>query len=225
MTRGGSDGARRSLSMARLDSHAKARNLPLPSGGFGGRVIFRCALEKVVEQLEAAGLLIRQGSIVDSTNIQTPCSTKNKERKRDPEMHQSRKGNQWFFGMKCHVGVDKDSGLIHAMDITAGNVSDVTVAAELLHGQEDVLYGDAGYQGLENREEMVGKQVERELWIRAHSRLGKIPVVLTLLGLRSLLQYTTNPTTSPSLEGLFGMRQSVVESMFRDSNSSRMGRR
>ena len=75
-------------------------------------------------------------------------------------MHQSRKGNQWFFGMKCHVGVDKDSGLIHSMVVTAGNVSDVTVAAELLHGQEEVLYGDAGYQGLENREEMAGKAVK-----------------------------------------------------------------
>ena len=96
--------------------------------------------------MEAKGLLTRQGSIVDSTNIQAPCSTKNKERKRDPEMHQSRKGNQWFFGMKCHVGVDKDSGLIHSMVVTAGNVSDVTVAAELLHGQEEVLYGDAGDQ-------------------------------------------------------------------------------
>ena len=73
---------------------------------------------------------------MDSSHIQAPGSTNNKERKRDPEMHQSRKRNQWSFGMKCHVGVDKDSGLIHAMAVTAGNVSDVTVAAELLHGQE-----------------------------------------------------------------------------------------
>ena len=116
--------------------------------------------EEVVEELEAEGLLMRQGTIVDSTHIQAPCSTKNKERKRDPEMHQSWKGNQWFFGMKCHIRVDKDSGLIHTMAVTAGNVSDVATAAELLHGQEEVLYGDAGDQGLGNREEMMGKQVE-----------------------------------------------------------------
>ena len=130
----------------------------------------RKLFEEVVEQLEAAGLLMRQGSIVDSSHIQAPCSTKNKERKRDPEMHQSRKGNQWFFGMKWHVGVDKDSGLIHSMTATAGNVSDVTVAAELLHGQEEVLYGDAGYQGLENREEMAGKQVECRIAMRPGKR-------------------------------------------------------
>ena len=126
--------------------------------------------EEVVEQLEAEGLLMRQGTIVDSSHIQAPCSTKNKERKRDPEMHQSRKGNQWFFGMKCHIGVDKDSGLIHAMAATAGNVNDVTVAAELLHGQEEVLYGDAGYQGLENREEMAGKAVECRIAMRPGKR-------------------------------------------------------
>ena len=100
-------------------------------------------------------------------------------------MHQNRKGNQWFFGMKCHVGVDKDSGLIHSMVVTAGNVSDVTVAVELLHGQEDVLYGDAGYQGLENREEMAGKQVECRIAMRPGKRRqaarytrGKAPGVM-----------------------------------------------
>ena len=91
----------------------------------------RKLFEKVVEQLEAEGLLMRQGTIVDSTHIQAPCSTKNKERKRDHQMHQSRKGNQWFFGMKCHVGVDKGLRTDPLMVVTAGNVSDVTVAAEL----------------------------------------------------------------------------------------------
>lgn len=72
----------------------------------------------------------------------------NNEGKRDPEMHQSRKGNQWYYGMKVHIGVDKDSGLIHSVVTTAANVHDLTPAAELLHGDEEVVYADAGYQGI-----------------------------------------------------------------------------
>lgn len=75
-------------------------------------------------------------------------------------MYSSRKGNQWFSGMKAHVGVDKDSVLIHWVATTGANVQDVTMAAELLHGEERVFYGDAGYQGLEEREEMAGRDVE-----------------------------------------------------------------
>ena len=103
--------------------------------------------ETVKAHLSARGMTMRQGTIVDATLIAAPSSTKNKEGKRDPEMHQTKKGNQWYFGMKVHIGVDKDSGLIHSVVTTAANVHDLTPAAELLHGDEEVIYGDAGYQG------------------------------------------------------------------------------
>ena len=91
------------------------------------------------------GVTMRQGTIVDATLIAAPSSTKNKEGKRDPEMHQTKKGNQWYFGMKVHAGVDKDSGLIHSVVVTSANVHDLTPADDLLHGDEQVVYGDAGY--------------------------------------------------------------------------------
>jgi IS5 family transposase len=85
-------------------------------------------------------------------------------------MHQTRKGNQWFFGMKVHIGVDKDNGLIHSIEITSANVHDLTPAAELLHGQETVVYADAGHQGIEKREEMKGKAVGFRVAMRPGKR-------------------------------------------------------
>ncbi|SFD76483.1 transposase, IS5 family [Massilia yuzhufengensis] len=90
--------------------------------------------------------MMREGTIVDATLIAAPPSTKNKDGERDPEMHQSKKGNDWHFGMKAHVGVDAASGLVHTVIGTAGNVSDVTQAGALLHGDESAALGDAGYQ-------------------------------------------------------------------------------
>jgi IS5 family transposase len=107
---------------------------------------------KVVnELLEQRGLLLRQGSIVDATLIAAPSSTKNKDKERDPEMHQSKKGQQWYFGMKAHIGVDAQSGLVHTVVGTSGNIADVTEANSLLHGQEGEAWGDAGYQGVDKR--------------------------------------------------------------------------
>ncbi|WP_246855432.1 IS5 family transposase [Pseudomonas aeruginosa] len=108
-------------------------------------------LATVNELLEQKGLLLRQGTAVDATLIAAPSSSKNRDGKRDPEMHQSKKGNQWYFGMKAHIGVDADSGLVHTVRGTAGNVSDVVEANSLLHGQETHGYGDAGYQGVDKR--------------------------------------------------------------------------
>ena len=126
--------------------------------------------ERVGEYLREQGLLLREGTVVDATIIHAPTSTKNEKRERDPEMHQTRKGNQWSFGMKVHIGVDKDSGLIHSVATRAANSSDVVVAPELLHGEEKVVYGDAGYQGLQKREEMEGKEVECRIAMRAGNR-------------------------------------------------------
>ncbi|MFZ5457634.1 MAG: IS5 family transposase [Pseudomonadota bacterium] len=88
---------------------------------------------------------------MDATLIAAPTSTKNEGKARDPEMHQSKKGNQWYFGMKVHIGVDADSGLVHTVRGTSGNVSDVVQANSLLHGQETDAFGDAGYQGVDKR--------------------------------------------------------------------------
>ena len=109
--------------------------------------------------LAEKGLMMREGTIVDATLIAAPPSTKNKDKQRDPEMHQSKKGNDWHFGMKAHVGVDATSGLVHTVIGTAGNVADVTQAHALLHGDEVAALGDAGYQGVEKREENRDKSV------------------------------------------------------------------
>jgi len=125
--------------------------------------------EAVKEHLKANGMAMKQGTIIDATIIAAPCSTKNEKRERDPEMHQTRKGKQWHFGMKVHIGVDSESGLIHSVETTAANVHDLTPAAELLHGEETVVYADAGYQGIEKREEMQG----RGIGFRVAMRPGK----------------------------------------------------
>ena len=108
-------------------------------------------LSVVNELLSQRGLLIKAGTAVDATLIAAPTSTKNKDKKRDPEMHSSKKGNQWYFGMKAHIGVDAESGLVHTVRATSGNISDIAQANSLLHGQESVAFGDAGYQGVERR--------------------------------------------------------------------------
>jgi IS5 family transposase len=126
--------------------------------------------ETVKAHLSHRGMTMRQGTIVDATLIAAPSSTKNKEGKRDPEMHQTKKGNQWYFGMKVHAGVDKDSGLIHSVVVTAANVHDLTMAAELLHGDEKVVYGDAGYQGIAKRPEMADKKTQFRVAMRPGKR-------------------------------------------------------
>jgi len=113
------------------------------------RVIF----ETIRDHLAREGLLLREGTLVDATLIAAPPSTKNRDRARDPDMHQAKKGNQWHFGMKAHIGVDLDSGLVHTVLTTPANVNDVTQAHGLLHGQETVALGDAGYQGVAKRPE------------------------------------------------------------------------
>jgi IS5 family transposase len=105
--------------------------------------------------LTARGLLLREGTLVDATLIAAPPSTKNQEKQRDPEMHQTRKGNQWYFGMKAHIGADRDSKLVHTVVVTAANVADITKTTELLHGQERQVHADAGYLGVDKRAEIV----------------------------------------------------------------------
>ena len=109
---------------------------------------------KVGELLLAKGMKLSGGTIVDATLIAAPPSTKNEEQRRDPEMHQSKKGNQWYFGMKLHIGADSQTGLVHSASVTAGNVHDSQELPNLLHGQERRLYGDSAYRGEKQRERL-----------------------------------------------------------------------
>ena len=109
---------------------------------------------KVGELLLTNGMKLSGGTIVDATPIAAPPSTKNRDKSRDPEMHQSKKGNQWHFGMKLHIGTDSQTGLVHSASVTAGNVHDSQELANLLHGQETRLYGDSAYRGKKQRERL-----------------------------------------------------------------------
>ena len=131
----------------------------------------KCLFTAINADLTARGLLLREGTLVDATLIAAPSSTKNEQKKRDPEMHQTKKGNQWYFGMKAHIGADRDSKLVHTVVVTSANVADVTQAAELLHGAEQQVHADAGYTGVEKRAEIVA--LERKIdWQIARKRGG-----------------------------------------------------
>jgi transposase, IS5 family len=126
---------------------------------------------QVNAHLARKGLLLKKGSIVDATIIAAPSSTKNSTGERDPEMHQTKKGNQWHFGMKAHIAVDADSGLVHTVTTTAANEADVEQVADLLHGKERDVWADSGYRGAQTR---VRKPVNWHIAARP-SDLAKLP--------------------------------------------------
>ena len=127
-------------------------------------------LDEINAQLESQGLRLREGSIVDASIIEAPSSTKNRARERDPEMHQTKRGNQWHFGMKVHIGVDSETGLVHSMSTTAANVHDVTEARNLLHGGERVVWCDAGIQGIHKRGENLRPEIDWQVAMRPGKR-------------------------------------------------------
>ena len=127
-------------------------------------------LATVNSTLAAKGLLLKSGTAIDATLIAAPSSTKNSSGERDPEMHQTKKGNQWHFGMKAHIGVDADSGLVHTVVGTAANVNDVTQASALVHGEESDVFADAGYQGVAKREETQGIEANWHVAMRPGKR-------------------------------------------------------
>ena len=131
------------------DTLGRFRNLLIRNG------IQEKLFAQVTGLLQERGLLLKKGTIVDSTLISAPTSTKNREKKRDTEAHSTKKGNTWYFGYKAHVGVDRDTGLAHTLKVTAANVHDVTMMAELVTGEEDTVHGDSGYLGAEKREEAI----------------------------------------------------------------------
>jgi IS5 family transposase len=116
--------------------------------------------ETINRHLAEHGLMLKEGTIVDATIIAAPSSTKNERKERDPEMHSTKKGEQWHFGMKVHIGVDEKYGLIHSLETTSAEAHDITMADKLLHGEEERVWGDAGYTGVEKRDEHEEREVE-----------------------------------------------------------------
>ncbi len=114
-----------------------------------GKKLFK----EINAHLDDQGLILKEGTIVDASIIAAPTSTKNKTRERDPEMHQTKKGNEWHFGMKMHIGTDDELGLVHSVTGTSANVHDITEAERLLHGEEERVRGDSGYRGIDKRPE------------------------------------------------------------------------
>lgn len=131
--------------------------------------------DTIQSHLASQGLKLQEGSIVDATIIAAPTSTKNQAGKRDPDMHQTKKGNEWHFGMKMHIGVDESLGLIHSLTTTPANVHDITQADQLLHGKEKRVWGDAGYRGIEKRDEHADRDVDWLIALRpgVRSKLAK----------------------------------------------------
>ena len=126
--------------------------------------------QEINAHLESQGLRLREGTIVDATIIEAPSSTKNQAGQRDPQMHQTKKRNQYHFGMKLHIGVGTVTGLVHSMATTPANVHDVTEAHRLLHGGESQVWGDAGYVGVQKREENLGLVVDWQVALRPGQR-------------------------------------------------------
>ena len=123
---------------------------------------------QVITLLRSKDLILKKGTIVDSTIISAPNSTKNREHKRDPEAHSGKKGTEWKFGYKAHVGVDSKSGLVHSLEVTAANVHDVTMTSGLLSGEEEIVYGDSGYTGDKKRDDVItrnkhGKKIKYKI--------------------------------------------------------------
>ena len=136
--------------------------------------LFFEAINRVMEQ---TGHIMKGGTIVDATIIDAPSSTKNAGKKRDLEMHSTKKGNQWRFGMKCHVGVDAGSGLVHTIVTTPANTHDVTVSSELIREDDEVVYGDSAYLGIQKRPEVANDEHLSSIDYRINLRPGRFPKV------------------------------------------------
>ncbi len=158
--------------------------------GNGLNKLFFDSINRVMVQ---TGHMMKGGTIVDATIINAPSSTKNAEKSRDPEMHQTKKGNGWRFGMKCHAGVDAGSGLVHTITVTAANVHDITQTENLLREDDKVVYGDSGYLGVEN----IPKLRTTSIFHRLTSALTAAPIsCLLFLTIRSTgngILKTANP--------------------------------
>ena len=188
------------------DTLGRFRNLLIRNG------IQEKLFAQVTGLLQERGLLLKKGTIVDSTLIPAPSSTKNREKKRDPEAHSTKKGKNYYFGYKAHVGVDRDTGLVHTIKVTAANVHDVTMTAELLTGEEETVHGDSGYLGAEKREEAIlrnkkGKKIRYKI-NRRPSQAKKLPT-------RSKAQIKRREKEKSSVRAKVEHVFAVVKSRFR----------
>lgn len=138
----------------------------------------------VSSRLEKAGLIMHGGTIVNATIINAPSSTKNKEGKSDPEMHQTKKGNQWYHGMKIHSGVDAGSGYVHTITATSANVHDIDEATKLIREDDEVMYGDSGYSGMAKRPEVKSDEHLSKMEFRTNVRPSSIKVPDTYQGIQ-----------------------------------------
>lgn len=127
--------------------------------------------------MEKTGHIMHGGTIVDATIINAPSSTKNKGKKRDPEMHQTKKGNEWKFGMKCHIGVDAGTGIVHTITATAANVHDICETSKLLRKDDRFAYGDSAYIGIEKRDEIKNDEHFSKIDFRINCRPKRLPKV------------------------------------------------
>lgn len=137
----------------------------------------------VKARLEEADLMMYGGTIVDATIIAAPSSTENKECRRDPEMHQTKKGGQWYHGIKVHSGVDAGSGYVHTITGTAANVHDIRETSKLIREDDEVVYGDSGYSGAEKREEIRKDEHQSKVEFRTNRRPSSIKVPSSYKGI------------------------------------------
>lgn len=152
--------------------------------------LFFDAINRVMVQ---TGHMMKGGTIVDATIINAPSSTKNTKKARDPEMHQTKKGSEWKFGMKCHIGVDAGSGLVHTMTVTAANEHDITQTANLLREDDGVVYGDSGYLGVQKRPEIAATSIFQKLISVLTAAPAVFPGSVTTLLTGSVILKTANP--------------------------------
>lgn len=172
--------------------------------------------EKLFQQVAALlterGLILKKGTIVDSTLITAPSSTKNREKKRDPDAHSVKKGNTWHFGYKAHVGVDRDTGLVHHVEVTSANVHDVTVVPQLLTGEEESVYGDSGYLGAEKREDAVKRNQQGR---KIRYKINRRPSQSRKSSVRSQAQIKRREHEKSSVRAKVEHVFSVVKRLFR----------
>jgi IS5 family transposase len=173
--------------------------------------------ESINLTLTKCGMMMRGGTIVDATLIAAPTSIKNNAKSRDPEMHSVKKGNEWYFGMKAHVGVDMGSGLVHTLETTAANVHDIDVGHLLIRGDDEVVNGDAGYLGIEKRDEVKNDEHLSKVTYRINSRPGKSRKQEKALYKDYMrhLEYITTPNWDKQIEYLKSKVRCKVEHQFR----------
>ena len=198
------------------DTLGRFRNLLIRNG------IQEKLFAQVTKLLQERGLLLKKGTIVDSTLISAPSSTKNAEKKRDPEAHSTKKGNNWHFGYKAHIGVDRDTGLVHTLKVTAANVHDVTMTAQLLNGEEKTVYGDSGYLGAEKREDAVLRNKDGK---KIHYKINRRPSQSKNNSTRSKAQIKRREREKSSVRAKVEHVFAVVKSRFRYRNTRYRGLR